>query len=61
MKTSLDKDYPPEIVIGDYSLSIYAGGLWINRLEDGKFSGEGGEFSKEEFLKVLDKFYKDNF
>lgn len=48
--------------IGKYTISLdsYSGNkdkIQIQITDD----GEGGEFNKEDFLKVIDKFYNDNF
>ena len=48
---------PSEITIGPYTLSYSARG-WLRIDKD---DGEGGEFNKDDFLKVLDKFYSENF
>jgi hypothetical protein len=47
---------PERIEIGIYTISIVPEGVCIIAE-----SGEGGIFSREEFLKIVDKFYAENF
>ena len=49
-------DRPSRVVIGEFEISDHELGIAIYRQD-----GEGGIFNKEEFLKVIDKFYADNF
>jgi len=51
----------PKIKIGEYSLCEFSDKknektIWIEHE-----SGEGSQFQKSDFLKVLNKFYKENF
>ena len=50
-----------ELIIGKFKIrdSHRPGYVWVERT--GEAAGEGAEFSKLEFEKVIEKFYKDNF
>ena len=49
---------PFRFEIGDYAISpAYNEG----KIAIFHISGEGGEFSEEDFIKMLEKFYADNF
>lgn len=45
------------VVVGDLFIIDSGDSLWIGETH----GGEGGEFSKDKFHEVLQKFYKDNF
>lgn len=47
-----------KIKIGKYSIVKSDGELWIF---DDSVEGEGGEFSEEDFEKVIEEFYEKNF
>lgn len=51
-----------ELIIGKFKIrdSHRPGYVWVERT-GGEAAGEGAEFSKLEFEKVIEKFYKDNF
>lgn len=44
------------VIIGDYEISNHELGIAIYHEDP-----EGGIFDKDDFLKVVDKFYKENF
>lgn len=54
------ESFEPAMLIGDYVLQAAYGDTQKNITIYHK-SGEGGDFSKEELVKTIDKFYQDNF
>jgi len=49
-----------ELIIGKYEIIRNHDKLWIHIIA-GEDENEGGEFSLEEFEKVVDKFYEEHF
>jgi len=52
-------NYGKSITVGDFTIydrGVGAGSFWISRDD-----GSSGDFSRKDFLKVVTKFYADNF